>query len=66
MSYFASGYSIGGTTKDFLFAPRLKENCTHQITGNGDLNEIYRRHFNDTTLYKPIKGDWYIELVHDN
>ena len=24
--------------------------------------EIYRRTYNDTTLYKPIKGNWYIEL----
>ena len=34
------------------------------ITEHGDLNEIYRRTYNDTTLYKPIKGNWYIELDH--
>lgn len=31
-----------------------------------DLNEIYLENCNDTTLYKSIKGDWYISLVHDN
>ena len=35
-----------------------------RITEYGDLNEIYRRTYNDTTLYKPIKGNWYIELDH--
>ncbi|KAB6392640.1 DUF4948 domain-containing protein, partial [Bacteroides xylanisolvens] len=27
-------------------------------------NEIYRRTYNDTTLYKPVKEGWYIELDH--
>ena len=33
-----------------------------RITEHGDLNEIYRRTYNDTTLYKPVKEGWYIEL----
>lgn len=64
--YFLHGYSIGGTSKDFVYDPGLRSNPTEQITEHGDLNEIYRRTYNDTTLYKRIKGDWYICLEHDN
>ena len=63
---YSHGYSVGGTTKDFVYDPGLKNRRTVPITDEGDLNEIYRQNFNDTTLYKPIQGDWYIELTHDN
>lgn len=66
ISYYSHGYSVGGTTKDFVYDPGLKNRRTVPITDEGDLNEIYRQNFNDTTLYKPIQGDWYIELTHDN
>ena len=42
----------------------LRSRRNIRITEHGDLNEIYRRTYNDTTLYKPVKGDWYIELDH--
>lgn len=64
--YYSHGYPVGGTTKDFVYDPGLKNRRTVPITDEGDLNEIYRQNFNDTTLYKPIQGDWYIELTHDN
>ena len=64
--YFSHGYSIGGTGKDFSYDPGLKNDITRRITEHGDLNEIYRRKYNDTTLYKRIKEDWYIVLEHDN
>lgn len=64
--YFSHGYSIGGTGKDFSYSPGLKNNTTCRITEHGDLNEIYRRRYNDTILYKRIKEDWYIVLDHDN
>lgn len=64
--YFSHGYSIGGTSKDFVYDPGLKNNPAYQVTEHGDLNGIYRRTYNDTTLYKRIKGDWYIRLEHDN
>ena len=64
--YFSHGYSIGGTSKDFVYDPGLKDHPDGHITEHGDLNEIYRRAYNDTTLYKRIKGDWYICLEHDN
>lgn len=63
--YFSHGYSVGGTGKDFEYDPGLKSCIVKQITEHGDLNEIYRRNYNDTTLYKRIKGDWYIQLTHD-
>lgn len=66
VSYYNHGYSIGGTSKSFIHKPELRENVSVRITENGDLNEIYRRKFNDTTLYKLIKGNWCIELEHDN
>lgn len=64
--YFSHGYSIGGTGKDFFYDPGLKNNTACRITEHGDLNEIYRRRYNDTILYKRIKEDWYIVLDHDN
>ena len=64
--YFSHGYSVGGTSKDFVYDPGLKDRPTIRMTENGELNEIYRKSYNDTTLYKRIKGDWYIELSHDN
>lgn len=64
--YFSHGYSVGGTSKDFVYDPGLKDRPAIRMTENGELNEIYRKSYNDTTLYKRIKGDWYIELSHDN
>ena len=64
--YFSHGYSTGGTSKDFVYDPGLGSNPAKHVTEHGDLNEIYRRAYNDTTLYKRIAGDWYIRLAHDN
>ena len=64
--YFSHGYSVGGTSKDFVYDPGLKDRPAIRMTENGEQNEIYRKSYNDTTLYKRIKGDWYIELSHDN
>ncbi len=60
ISYYVHGYSIGGTSKDFLYNPELKNKVTVSITENGELNEIYSRNFCDTILYKLIKNHWYI------
>lgn len=64
--YFSHGYSVGGTSKDFVYDPGLKDRPAIRMTENGELNEIYQKSYNDTTLYKRIKGDWYIRLSHDN
>ena len=48
--------------KSFVYDPGLRSRRNIRITEHGDLNEIYRRTYNDTTLYKPIKGNWYIEV----
>lgn len=64
--YFSHGYSVGGTSKDFVYDPGLKDRPAIRMTENGELNEIYRKSYNDTTLFKRIKGDWYIRLSHDN
>ena len=50
--------------QSFVYDPGLRSRRNIRITEHGDLNEIYRRTYNDTTLYKPIKGNWYIELDH--
>lgn len=52
------------TSKSFVYAPGLRSRRNIHITEEGDLNEIYRRTYNDTTLYKPIKENWYIQLDH--
>ena len=64
--YFSHGYSVGGTSKDFVYNPGLKDRPAIRMTENSEQNEIYRKSYNDTTLYKRIKGDWYIRLSHDN
>lgn len=64
MPYYSNGLAISGTSKSFVYAPGLRNHPVIRITEQGDLNEIYRKTYNDTTLYKPIKGNWYIELDH--
>ena len=62
--YYSHGIVDAGTSKSFVYDPGLRSRRNIRITEHGDLNEIYRRTYNDTTLYKPIKGNWYIELDH--
>ena len=64
MLYYSHGIVDAGTSKSFVYDPGLRKRRNIRITEHGDLNEIYRRTYNDTTLYKPIKEDWYIELDH--
>ena len=64
MPYYSHGIVDAGTSKSFVYDPGLRSRRNIRITEHGDLNEIYRRAYNDTTLYKPIKGNWYIELDH--
>jgi len=64
MPYYSHGIVDAGTSKSFVYNPGLRSRRNTRITEHGDLNEIYRRTYNDTTLYKPIKGNWYIELDH--
>ena len=64
MPYYSHGIVDAGTSKSFVYDPGLESRRNIRITEHGDLNEIYRRTYNDTTLYKPVKGDWYIELDH--
>ena len=64
MPYYSHGIVDAGTSKSFVYDPGLRSRRNIRITEYGDLNEIYRRTYNDTTLYKPIKGNWYIELDH--
>ena len=62
--YYSNGLAISGTSKKFLYNPDLR-NHRIRFTEHGDLNEICRRTYCDTTLYKPIKGNWYIKLDHE-
>ena len=64
ISIYTHGIVDAGTSKSFVYDPGLRSRRNIRITEHGDLNEIYRRTYNDTTLYKPIKGNWYIELDH--
>lgn len=64
MPYYSHGIVDAGTSKSFVYNPGLRSQRNIRITEHGDLNEIYRKTYNDTTLYKPIKGNWYIELDH--
>lgn len=64
MPYYSHGIVDGGTSKSFVYNPGLRSHRNIRITEHDDLNDIYRRTYNDTTLYKPIKEGWYIELDH--
>ena len=64
MPYYSHGIVDAGTSKSFVYDPGLRSCRNIHITEHGDLNEIYRRTYNDTTLYKPIKWNWYIKLDH--
>ena len=64
MVYYSHGIVDAGTSKCFVYDPELRNRPNIRITEHGDLNEIYRRTYSDTTLYKPVKGNWYIELDH--
>lgn len=62
MSY---SFATNGTSKSFVYDPSLKNRSVTRITEHGDLSEIYRNTHNDTTLYKLIKGNWYIKLAYE-
>ena len=64
MLYYSHGIVDAGTSKSFVYDLELRSRRDIRITEHGDLNEIYRRTYNDTTLYKPIKWNWYIKLDH--
>ena len=64
MPYYSHGIVDAGTSKSFVYDPGLGSRRNIRITEHGDLNEIYRRTYNDTTLYKPVREGWYIELDH--
>ena len=52
MPYYSHGIVDAGTSKSFVYDPGLRSRRNIRITEHGDLNEIYRRTYNDTTLYK--------------
>ena len=64
MPYYSHGIVDAGTSKSFVYDPGLRSRRNIRITEYGDMNEIYRRTYNDTTLYKPVKEGWYIKLDH--
>ena len=64
--YFVYGLSIGGTSKEILYEPKLGKEQIPAIEQHSDLNDIYCQTNSDTTLHKPIKDGRYIMLDHDN
>lgn len=68
--YWGRGLSIGGTWKEYQYRPDW------ELMGYGGKGRIYMgketadlleiTNYADTIVYKPIKGEWYIELGHDN
>ena len=66
MVHYSHGLSVSGTAKCFVCDPGLRNCPWVRIAEQGDLNEIYRRTFCDTTLCEPIEGNWYIEPDHEN
>ena len=62
--YFISGFAVGGTSKNFEYSTLYRE--PFQTMETRELNDIHRERYNDTILYKSIKVDWFITLLHDN
>ena len=67
--YWSRGYSIGGTGKNYVYFPELPQMITKWRQGLVEgketepvLDEIA---YEDTTIYRHITGDWYIQLEHD-
>ena len=60
MPYYSHGIVDAGTSKSFVYDPGLRSRRNIRITEHGDLNEIYRRTYNDTTLLQARQG----RLVH--
>lgn len=58
MPYYSHGIVDAGTSKSFIYDPGLRSRRNIRITEHGDQNENYRRTYNETTLYKPVKEDW--------
>lgn len=64
LQYFVSGYSVGGTTKEFVYSTTVGKQF--EVIENRELNHIYQERYNDTILYKSINRNWFIRLIHDN
>ena len=64
VQYFVSGYSVGGTTKEFVYSTTVVKQF--EVIENRELNSIYQEQYNDTILYKSINGNWFIRLIYDN
>lgn len=47
-----------GNIQEFRLQFRIESRRNIRITEHGDQNENYRRTYNETTLYKPVKEDW--------
>ena len=67
--YWSRGYSIGGTRKNFVYCPELpkmipkwRQGLVERKETEQVLDEIA---YEDTTIYRLITGDWYIQLEHD-
>ena len=58
MSYYSHGIVDAETSKSFVYDLELRSRRDIRITEHGDQNENYRRTYNETTLYKPVKEDW--------
>lgn len=64
--FYASGLSIGGTSKSIIYSPGQYKDPQARWTTDRELNDVLRENGNDTILYKPLADGWFIELEHDN
>lgn len=75
--YYSYGLSVSGGSKEYVYAPYLKERISQTMTSNDlkysmvkivneDLDELSKTYSQNIELYRPIKGDWYICLERDN
>lgn len=67
--YWSRGYAIGGTGKNFVYCPELPQMITRWehglVEGKETVQVLKEIDYEDTTVYRYITGDWYIELEHD-
>lgn len=62
MQYYCHGTMRATVSKSIVYDAGLRNRKDIDKAEHTDLNKMYGKANSDTTIYKPIKGNWYIKL----
>lgn len=62
MQYYCHGTMRATVSKSIVYDAELRNRKDIDKAEHTDLNKMYGKANSDTTIYKPIKGNWYIKL----